>query len=69
MAHEIHNSKDEYVGYFNARTNTVVDVRRQSNGKTVSGGLDANVKMASAKLARRNAAERLRIRQFRAMAR
>ena len=65
MANEIHNAKGEYVGYYNAKTNTIVDVRQRKNGRTTAGGLGNVASMATVKLTNRNAAERARVRRFR----
>lgn len=65
MANEIHNVKGEYVGYYNAKTNTIVDVRKRRNGRTTAGGLGNVTAMATVKLTNRNAAERARVRRFR----
>ena len=62
---EIHNAKGDYVGYYNVKTNTIVDVRKRKNNRTVAGGLGNTVAMATVKLTKRNAAERARIRMQR----
>lgn len=62
MPFEIHNAKGVYVGYWNAKKNEIVDIRRRKNGRTTAGGLGNVAAMATVKLTKRNAAERARIR-------